>query len=117
MTWLVFWSNDRQAHRILREGDPQPSADYVQVGEFADYPYAVEFVEQRMSVRRLTITSEDAGNVYPVHVPTDEPNRAAKWRICPRCEGSRYVGADQPCPACGGLGGWIENPNDQVIGP
>lgn len=43
---------------------------------------------------------------------------AAKWRQCPRCAGRRKIGdnADQPCPACGGVGGWIENPNDQVIG-
>ena len=103
MTWLVFWSNDRQAHRIVREGDAQPAADYVQVGEFTDYGYASEFVEQRMSVRRLTTTTEDDG--FGV----------TKWRQCPRCEGSGKTGA-QPCPACGGVGGWIENPNDQVIG-
>lgn len=61
MTWLVFWSNNKQTHRILRRGDPQPAEDYVQVGEFTDYPYAVEFVNQRMSVRRLATTTEDDG--------------------------------------------------------
>ena len=107
MTWLVFWSNDRQAHRIVREGDPQPAADYVQVGEFADYGYASEFVEQRMSVRRLTTTTEDDGF------------GAYRWRKCPRCEGSGKIGdtADQPCLVCAGVGGWIENPNEHVIGP
>ena len=60
-----------------------------------------------------------ACGVYPAHVDTDEPNIAARWRKCPQCEGSRKIGdnADQPCPACGGVGGWIENPNEHVIGP
>ena len=62
VTWLVFWSNDRQAHRIARECDPPPSpSDYVQVGEFTDYAYARKFVNQRMSVRRLQTTTEDDG--------------------------------------------------------
>lgn len=60
MTWLAFWSNDAQHHHILRSSDPPP-VGYVQVGEFADYAYAREFAERRMSVRRLTTTTEDDG--------------------------------------------------------
>ena len=67
----------------------------------------------------MTYLGTDAGRVYPVRVPTDKPSPTTKWRQCPRCEGSGKIGdnADQPCPACGGVGGWIENPNEHVIGP
>ena len=73
-------------------------------------------IARRPDWHRLTVTELLA--ILPGDIEV-EYRLAAKWRQCPRCAGSGKIGdnADQPCPACGGVGGWIENPNDQVIGP
>ena len=58
--WVVFWSNEEQRHCIRRGTDAPPgNAGYVPVGEFEEHAYAVEFVDRRLSVRRLAISSED----------------------------------------------------------
>lgn len=69
----------------------------------------------------MTYLGTDAGRVYPADIQTDEPSIAAHWRRCLRCDGSGEVEAEdagdkEHCPDCGGVGGWYENPNDQVIG-
>ena len=112
--WTGVWVSDRPLDcNEGADGDTLLALD-IPEEEIASF----EWVEEDKPYREFLVPSDVLNRYGPPSVCEPLPS-PAKWRQCPRCEGSGKIGdnADQPCLVCAGVGGWIENPNDQVIGP